>query len=598
MSNGEPLVVRGALKPISTLTKPLRSVDTETKEPAQAMRERTDSTVVPAAGVVAEAMVALVLAALLPREVRRRPHRRRSRRRRRRTGSGSIGAARREQRAPAARLHRLHGRRQVARPARGARGRARRRSTPTRCSRASSASRSPTSSPPRARASFAAARRSWSASCSTAPAARRSRSAAAACSPSACARRSAATSSSGSRPMPRPPGARIGGRRPLAQRPPGLRGAAGRARAALRVARRRGRPRARRRAARALAGAAGAARAAAGHADGLGAKRLGRVPGLRRPGPARRPATGRSRGGGSWSPTRSSAASTASALGPVAGDDRGRARRASEDASPRPSACCASSPRSARPAPITCVALGGGVVGDLAGFCAAVYQRGVPVVQAADDARRPGRLGLRRQDRGRPAGGQELRRRLPPAGGGARRHRDARDAAARRSSRPGSPRCVKTALIAGGELWERVRALERLDPGDARPDRLRLRADEARGRRRRRARLRPARGAQPRPHGRPRDRGGDRLLALPPRRGGRPRPARGAAALRRRRAARRGRGAPRPPRPADRCSITRSRSTTCWRPPGATRSGPPRGSGSCSARSPGEVATGATGGAG
>ena len=62
MTNGEDLIVRGALKPISTLTKPLRSVDTETKEPAQALRERTDSTVVPAAGVVAEAMVALVLA--------------------------------------------------------------------------------------------------------------------------------------------------------------------------------------------------------------------------------------------------------------------------------------------------------------------------------------------------------------------------------------------------------------------------------------------------------------------------------------------------------------------------------------------------------
>jgi chorismate synthase len=62
MTNGEPLVVRGALKPISTLTKPLRSVDTETKEPAQALRERTDSTVVPAAGVVAEAMTALILA--------------------------------------------------------------------------------------------------------------------------------------------------------------------------------------------------------------------------------------------------------------------------------------------------------------------------------------------------------------------------------------------------------------------------------------------------------------------------------------------------------------------------------------------------------
>jgi chorismate synthase len=62
MTNGEPLVVQGALKPISTLTKPLRSVDTETKEPAEALRERTDSAVVPAAGVVGEAMVALVLA--------------------------------------------------------------------------------------------------------------------------------------------------------------------------------------------------------------------------------------------------------------------------------------------------------------------------------------------------------------------------------------------------------------------------------------------------------------------------------------------------------------------------------------------------------
>jgi len=62
MTNGLPLCVRAAIKPISTLTKPLRSVDTETKEPAQALRERTDSTVVPAAAVVAEAMVCLVLA--------------------------------------------------------------------------------------------------------------------------------------------------------------------------------------------------------------------------------------------------------------------------------------------------------------------------------------------------------------------------------------------------------------------------------------------------------------------------------------------------------------------------------------------------------
>ena len=62
MSNGQPLKVRAAVKPISTLTKPLRSVDTETKEPAEALRERTDSTVVPAAAIVAEAMVCLVLA--------------------------------------------------------------------------------------------------------------------------------------------------------------------------------------------------------------------------------------------------------------------------------------------------------------------------------------------------------------------------------------------------------------------------------------------------------------------------------------------------------------------------------------------------------
>ncbi len=61
MTTGDPLVVRGAMKPLPTLTKPLRSVDTETKEPAEALRERTDSCTVPAAAVVAEAMVALVL---------------------------------------------------------------------------------------------------------------------------------------------------------------------------------------------------------------------------------------------------------------------------------------------------------------------------------------------------------------------------------------------------------------------------------------------------------------------------------------------------------------------------------------------------------
>jgi chorismate synthase len=62
MTTGDPLIVRGAMKPLPTLTKPLRSVDTDTHEPAQALRERTDSCTVPAAGVVGEAMVALVLA--------------------------------------------------------------------------------------------------------------------------------------------------------------------------------------------------------------------------------------------------------------------------------------------------------------------------------------------------------------------------------------------------------------------------------------------------------------------------------------------------------------------------------------------------------
>src|SRR2546421_4854013 len=61
MTTGEPLVVTVAMKPLPTLTKPLRSVDIATKEPAEALRERTDSTTVPAAGVVGEAMVALVL---------------------------------------------------------------------------------------------------------------------------------------------------------------------------------------------------------------------------------------------------------------------------------------------------------------------------------------------------------------------------------------------------------------------------------------------------------------------------------------------------------------------------------------------------------
>jgi chorismate synthase len=62
MTNGQDVLVRGLLKPISTLRRPLESVDLETREPALAAYERSDVAVIPAAGVVGEAMVSIVLA--------------------------------------------------------------------------------------------------------------------------------------------------------------------------------------------------------------------------------------------------------------------------------------------------------------------------------------------------------------------------------------------------------------------------------------------------------------------------------------------------------------------------------------------------------
>ncbi|HEX5483478.1 MAG TPA: chorismate synthase [Terriglobia bacterium] len=62
MTNGEEIIVRGYLKPISTLRRPLESVSFETREPVKAAYERSDVCVVPAAGVVGEAMTALILA--------------------------------------------------------------------------------------------------------------------------------------------------------------------------------------------------------------------------------------------------------------------------------------------------------------------------------------------------------------------------------------------------------------------------------------------------------------------------------------------------------------------------------------------------------
>ena len=62
MSTGEPVRVRAAMKPISTVPRALATIDVRTGEPAKAINQRSDVTAVPAAGVVAEAMVALVLA--------------------------------------------------------------------------------------------------------------------------------------------------------------------------------------------------------------------------------------------------------------------------------------------------------------------------------------------------------------------------------------------------------------------------------------------------------------------------------------------------------------------------------------------------------
>jgi chorismate synthase len=62
MTTGEPLVVRVAMKPISTLMRPLGTIEIATGAPAEAVAERSDVTAVPAMGVIAEAMMAFVLA--------------------------------------------------------------------------------------------------------------------------------------------------------------------------------------------------------------------------------------------------------------------------------------------------------------------------------------------------------------------------------------------------------------------------------------------------------------------------------------------------------------------------------------------------------
>jgi shikimate kinase/3-dehydroquinate synthase len=111
------------------------------------------------------------------------------------------------------------------------------------------------------------------------------------------------------------------------------------------------------------------------------------------------------------------------------------------------------------------VALGGGVVGDLAGFCAHVYQRGVPVVQVATslvaqvDSAYGGKTGVDMPQGKNYAGAYHL-----PAAVIA----DTATLASlpRDELRSGFVEVLKTGLLAGGELWERVRAIEALDPAE------------------------------------------------------------------------------------------------------------------------------------
>ncbi len=111
------------------------------------------------------------------------------------------------------------------------------------------------------------------------------------------------------------------------------------------------------------------------------------------------------------------------------------------------------------------VALGGGVVGDLAGFCAAVYQRGIPVVQlpttlvAQVDSAYGGKTGVDLPEAKNYVGAYHLPAAVLADTATLATLPEAELAA-------GFGEVVKTALIAGGELWDRVRALERLDPGD------------------------------------------------------------------------------------------------------------------------------------
>ena len=418
MTTGEPLVVRCAMKPLPTLTKPLRSVDIATREPAagaarahrllhrarppawwgrRCWRSCSPSAYREKFGGDHIDDVRAALAAYEERIgwKRRRPD----------TARWSSSASWAPARRPAARA-----------AGRGAGRRA--RSTPTTCSSSASASSIEDYFASHGERAFREAEeevglRAARGAARAGALARRRRDRA----PSACASCSPATPSCCSTSTPRPPGSAPAARRPLARDRERFDGAARRARAALR--RRwptRSCPTARRDAVRralpALRDLAHARRAR----SCCGRRGVGDYPVYVGEGVLDGALLAGPRPRASSSPTRPSARCYARAARRTSRRDvrdRRRARR------PRrwrpPSACCAALADAGMDHDDHVVALGGGVVGDVAGFCAAVYQRGVRGRAGADDARRAGRLRLRRQDRRRPAGGQELRRRLPPA---------------------------------------------------------------------------------------------------------------------------------------------------------------------------------------
>ena len=547
MTNGEPLVVQVAIKPISTLTKPLRSVDIHTKEPQAAHKERTDSTVVPG------------------RRGRRRGDARADARRAPTARSSAATTSTTSSAAIAAYRERIDGSavpQQVPLDRRRDRGRSRsigfmgagktrgahgRRGARPSCADTDAADRgraragrSPSLRRARARPRFREVeervvlgaldeRRRRRARRRRGRARERIREALAGHVTVWCR-------------VER--GGRLGARR--GHRPP-----AGRDRDAFRAPlRRSARPlyeeaadvdpaaRRRRDAGRGRALARGAARAPRRCGSPGRAPAIGRVPGGRRR--RARPTArldgdaGCSARGCSRSPTRAALAA------PACRARRSRARRSSspaassEDARRGRARCSRELAARGRAPRRRVVAFGGGVVGDLAGFCAAIYQRGIPVVQVPTTLVAQVDSALRRQDRRRPARRPRTTSAPttspPPCSPTRRRSRrlPAEELAA------GFAEVVKTALIAGGALWERVRggrrpptpaAMATLVFDCARTKLEVVAEDERDGGRRAVLNLGHTVGHA--------IEAATRLRPLPPRRGGRARPARGAAALRR-----------------------------------------------------------------